>query len=236
MARPFIFSTADASSRVAFPRCTNKVSRSDSAPAVSSVSGNNSVSFNWATPYLSGRRRVRHVGHAVRIRRLIAWQVDRGMALNVSLRRGCQADPGLANFSGKVFFTRLCQVVAQVSDPCDPSYRRPKTQCSAECQPMTKAPSKPHRLLIADPDPSRRRKLLADLPHVRGIEAASMSEAFDLAEAQQPDSIALAVDLSGDPGLAMFLRLTDALSVEFVMYGDRHLDKTPQIFENSFDS
>lgn len=92
---------------------------------------------------------------------------------------------------------------------------------------MTNSPSRPHRLLIADPDPARRRKLLSDLPDVRGIEAASMSEAFDLAEAQQPDSIALAVDLSGDPGLAMFLRLVDALSVDFVMYGDRLRDRTP---------
>lgn len=92
---------------------------------------------------------------------------------------------------------------------------------------MTKAPRKSHRLLIADPDPARRRKLLSELPGVLGIEAASMSEAFDLAEAQQPDSIALAVDLSGDPGLAMFLRLVDALSVDFVMYGDRLQDRTP---------
>jgi two-component system chemotaxis response regulator CheB len=83
------------------------------------------------------------------------------------------------------------------------------------------------RLLLADPDPARRRAILAGLPGASVIEAASMPEAFDLAESQEPSSVAMAVDLSGDPGLPMFLRLVDALSADFVMFGDPGENRTP---------
>jgi two-component system chemotaxis response regulator CheB len=86
------------------------------------------------------------------------------------------------------------------------------------------------RLMLADPDPVRRRHILALLNGITVIEAASMSEAFDLAESTQPHAIALAADLSGDPGLGMFLHLIDALSVAFVMYGKPSADRTPTKF------
>lgn len=54
-----------------------------------------------------------------------------------------------------------------------------------------------------------------------------MSEAFDLAESTQPHGIAMAAELSGDPGLGMFLHLIDALSADLVMYGDPSGDRTP---------
>lgn len=54
-----------------------------------------------------------------------------------------------------------------------------------------------------------------------------MSEAFDLAESTQPHAIAMASELSGDQGLAMFLHLVDALSVAFAMYGTPFSDRTP---------
>jgi two-component system chemotaxis response regulator CheB len=93
--------------------------------------------------------------------------------------------------------------------------------------------SKPRRLMIADPDPERRRHILAKLSGIAVIEAASMSEAFDLAERTQPHAIAMAVDLSGDPGLGMFLHLIDALSVAFAMYGRPSSDQTPLRFRKS---
>lgn len=60
-----------------------------------------------------------------------------------------------------------------------------------------------------------------------------MPEAFDLAESQMPNAVALAAELSGEAGLAMFLRLVDALSAAFVIYGDRSADRTPKRFRAS---
>ncbi len=89
------------------------------------------------------------------------------------------------------------------------------------------------RLLLVDPDPARRARILAQLRGIPAIEAASMPEAFDLAESQMPNAVALAAELSGEHGLAMFLRLVDALSAAFVIYGDRSADRTPQGFKAS---
>jgi two-component system, chemotaxis family, protein-glutamate methylesterase/glutaminase len=100
---------------------------------------------------------------------------------------------------------------------------------------MTKSSAKNLRLLVADPDAARRRHLLAHLQGITAIEAASLSEAFDLAESQQPNAVALAVELSGDVGLSMFLRLVDALSVSFVMYGDPARDMTPMAHRKSIE-
>jgi two-component system, chemotaxis family, protein-glutamate methylesterase/glutaminase len=92
---------------------------------------------------------------------------------------------------------------------------------------MSKSSAKNLRLLLADPDPARRQRILSQLDGAEAIEAASLSEAFDLAESQQPNGIALAVELSGDIGLSMFLRLVDALSVPFVMFGEPSRNMTP---------
>jgi two-component system, chemotaxis family, protein-glutamate methylesterase/glutaminase len=89
------------------------------------------------------------------------------------------------------------------------------------------------RFLIADPDPVRRGRIMAHAPAGAAIEAASLSEAFDLAESQRPDAIALCTDISGDAGLDMFLHLVDALSISFVVYGDRARDRTPERLRKS---
>lgn len=60
-----------------------------------------------------------------------------------------------------------------------------------------------------------------------------MSEAFDLAETMQPNSIAISADLSGDAGLGMFLHLIESISVGIVMYGSTACNRTPTNFENS---
>lgn len=83
------------------------------------------------------------------------------------------------------------------------------------------------RLLIADPDGARRGRILARAGTRLAIEAASLSEAFDLAESQRPDAIALAAEVTGEAGLDMFLHLVDALSIALVVYGDRARDQTP---------
>ncbi len=89
------------------------------------------------------------------------------------------------------------------------------------------------RFLIADPDPQRRGRIMAQAPTGAAIEAASLSEAFDLAESQRPDAIALCADITGDAGLDMFLHLVDALSISFVVYGDRARDRTPERLRKS---
>lgn len=91
------------------------------------------------------------------------------------------------------------------------------------------------RLLLADPDPIRRREILAALSGAKVIEAASMPEAFDLAESQEPSSVAMAIELSGDPGLPMFLRLVDALSADFVMFGDPGANRMPPKLRKAVD-
>ncbi|KPQ18004.1 MAG: chemotaxis signal relay system protein-glutamate methylesterase CheB [Rhodobacteraceae bacterium HLUCCO18] len=89
------------------------------------------------------------------------------------------------------------------------------------------------RFLIADPDQTRRGRIMAHAPAGAAIEAASLSEAFDLAESQRPDAIALCADITGDAGLDMFLHLVDALSISFVVYGDRARDRTPERLRKS---
>jgi two-component system chemotaxis response regulator CheB len=91
------------------------------------------------------------------------------------------------------------------------------------------------RLLVADPDPDRRRRLVSLSEHGGVIQAASLPEAYDLAESQEPDAVALAVELSGDAGLPMFIRLVDALSASFVMFGDETRDRTPARFRKSIE-
>jgi two-component system chemotaxis response regulator CheB len=93
----------------------------------------------------------------------------------------------------------------------------------------------PRRLMLADPDPVRRRHILSKINGVTAIEAASMSEAFGLAERMQPHAIALAAELSGEHGLGTFLHLVDALSVEFVMYRCASSDLTPTKFRKPFN-
>jgi len=83
------------------------------------------------------------------------------------------------------------------------------------------------RFLIADSDPSRRGRIMAHFAAGTSIEAASLSEAFDLAESQRPDAIALCADITGDAGFDMFLHMIDALSISFVIYGDHARDRTP---------
>jgi len=92
---------------------------------------------------------------------------------------------------------------------------------------MTNATDPNFRFLIADPDASRRARILAKLPAGVAIEAASMSEAFDLAEAERPSAIAISAEITGEAGLDMFLHLVDALSISFAVYGDRLRDQTP---------
>jgi two-component system chemotaxis response regulator CheB len=65
------------------------------------------------------------------------------------------------------------------------------------------------------------------------MEAACLSEAFDVAEAQGPDAIALSAGIAGEQGFDMFLHLVDALSVAFVVYGDRGVSEVPQRFRKS---
>jgi two-component system chemotaxis response regulator CheB len=98
---------------------------------------------------------------------------------------------------------------------------------------MSKAKSSGLRLLLADPDAARRNRILSELQDVSVIEAASLSEAFDKAEAYEPNSVALAAELVGQPGLGMFLHLADVLSVELVVFGVRARDRTPKKYRNS---
>jgi two-component system chemotaxis response regulator CheB len=84
------------------------------------------------------------------------------------------------------------------------------------------------RCLIADPDPHRRERIAASGRSGTTIEAASLSEAFDMAEAHRPDAIALSTDIGVDAGFDMFLHLIDALGISLVVYGDRARDGTPQ--------
>ncbi|MDG4649237.1 chemotaxis protein CheB [Roseibacterium sp. SDUM158017] len=100
---------------------------------------------------------------------------------------------------------------------------------------MSKSRASSLRLLVADPDPARRGRLLTQFRGAGAIEAASLAEAFDLAESQEPDAIIMAVELSGDPGLPMFLHLVDALSASFVMYGDERANRLPLRFRKSVD-
>ncbi len=58
-----------------------------------------------------------------------------------------------------------------------------------------------------------------DAPAETVLEAAFLSEAFDLTEAERPDIIALAVEVAREPGFDMFLHLIDALSIDCVLYG-----------------
>jgi two-component system chemotaxis response regulator CheB len=90
-----------------------------------------------------------------------------------------------------------------------------------------------HAILLADPDPVRRAHIMSRTAGGSVIAAASMSEAFDLAEAQRPGAIALSADITGDPGFDMFLHLVDALSITLIVYGDRSRDQTPHRLRKS---
>lgn len=98
---------------------------------------------------------------------------------------------------------------------------------------MNRKPDSGLRILIADADPARRARIVAKTGGGAAIEAASLSEAFDLAEAQSPDAVALSAEIAGEPGLDMFLHLVDALSVAFVVYGDRTRSRIPERFRKS---
>jgi two-component system chemotaxis response regulator CheB len=89
------------------------------------------------------------------------------------------------------------------------------------------------RYLIADSDPVRRGRIIAARGPGVAMEAASLSEAFDMAEAHRPDAVALSADITGEAGLDMFLHLVDALSIALIVYGDHARDRTPQRLKKS---
>jgi two-component system chemotaxis response regulator CheB len=84
--------------------------------------------------------------------------------------------------------------------------------------------------MIADPDPTRRHHIMSRLDNVTVIEAASMTQAFDLSESMQPHAVALSAELSGDAGLGMFLHLIDARSVSILIYGRASRNQTQAKF------
>lgn len=96
------------------------------------------------------------------------------------------------------------------------------------------------RLLVADPNSRRRTAVLEVIRkdyagEILAIEAASLAEAFDLAESQEPNAIAVAVELSGDPGLPMFLRLVDAISAAFLLFGEPARNRAPKELRHSIE-
>jgi hypothetical protein len=78
---------------------------------------------------------------------------------------------------------------------------------------MTRTPNGFHALPDRGSDPGRRSENPARLLRGAAMEAAALTEAFDMAEAHRPDAIALSADITGDMGLDMFLHLVDALSI-----------------------
>ena len=73
-------------------------------------------------------------------------------------------------------------------------------------------------VLVADPLASRRKKLAQTQGATRTIEAASLMEAYPIAEEQAPAIIAISTDFLAEPELGGFLRLVEMLGSRAFLY------------------
>lgn len=83
------------------------------------------------------------------------------------------------------------------------------------------------RLVLADPHLRRRARIRLAAGAGTISEVASLSQAFSAVEEIEPDAIAIAAELTGDSGIAMFADLVEALGVRCLVYGDPALYRVP---------
>lgn len=79
------------------------------------------------------------------------------------------------------------------------------------------------KVLIADPHSERRTALASRAGRPLAMEAASLCEAFPLAEQSRPDVLALSADLLTDPDFQGLLNLAAMLGSQIILYAsERH--------------
>lgn len=75
-------------------------------------------------------------------------------------------------------------------------------------------------VVLADPDPKRRRSILRQTEPHRAIDAASLQEVHPLAETLAPEVLALAGGFPGEPEMEGIVRLADLLGPSVFTYVD----------------
>lgn len=95
----------------------------------------------------------------------------------------------------------------------------------------TEGPMAGRTVLIADPKCTRRQKLAQPAGRPLAIEAASLCEAFPLAEQAVPDVLALSADFLIEPDFEGLLKLGDMLGSQMFLYtSEGHLPARAQRF------
>ena len=82
-------------------------------------------------------------------------------------------------------------------------------------------------LVVADPDPIRRSRIVKAAAGLVVIEAPSLSAAFSLTEEAMPAAVALAAELTVETGVEMFAELLSALGARGLVYGEPALYRVP---------
>lgn len=75
-------------------------------------------------------------------------------------------------------------------------------------------------VLVADPQAGRRRQLARPSPRHEVIEAASLYEAFQMAEEIVPEHLALSADFLADPDMEGVIRLSEMLGSTLFLYAE----------------
>ena len=83
-------------------------------------------------------------------------------------------------------------------------------------------------LLVADPDPVRRSRIVRAATGQSVLECATLSAAFSLAEEAMPAAVALAAELTGETGVEMYAELLSALGARGLVYGEPALYRVPR--------
>ncbi len=106
-----------------------------------------------------------------------------------------------------------------------PESEQSKTVFTALHNGASRSPSA--RLVLADPHLGRRARirLAAGAGAIR--EVADLSQAFSAVEELEPDAIAIAAELTGDSGIAMFADLVEMVRARALVYGDVALYRVP---------
>lgn len=84
------------------------------------------------------------------------------------------------------------------------------------------------RLVLADPHLGRRARIRLAAGAVTIREVDSLPQAYSAVEETEPDAIAIAAELTGDSGIAMFADLVEMVGARALVYGDAALYRVPR--------
>lgn len=96
--------------------------------------------------------------------------------------------------------------------------------------PLSSAAHASLTVLLADPQQKRREHLVRRPGHHRVVEAASLHEVYQLAEALIPDALVLTTDFLNEPEFEGIMRLATLLRTPVIAYADQGLStaRSPQ--------